>query len=151
MQRPLQQRVRWLIMVAIGCVSGCNQSDLFPTSPAAGIVKLNGQPLPGAHVWLVPKSKVHTDAKTVVRPQGMTGSDGKFVLTTYLQNDGAPIGEYDAIVLHGDNDPDADPTANTKPAKTAFVPMRYKDVKTSGLLVTIKDGENDIPLELKSR
>lgn len=141
----------FLAILTLSFFTGCGQSDLFPTSPASGFVKLNGQPLIGAHVWLIPKSKEHNDATTVVRPQGMTSDDGKFVLTTYLQNDGAPIGEYDAIVLHGNNDPDVEQPKEVKTVKTPNVPMHYKDAKTSGLVVKIKKGENVIPLELKSR
>ena len=74
------------------------------------------------------------------------------MLTTYVQNDGAPAGEYDAIVLHGDNDPDAAAEeSNAKSTKVA-VPMKYKDAKTSGLPITIKKvGPNVISLELKTK
>ena len=95
------------VLIAIGTISGCGSNDQFGTFKAEGTVTLNGKPLSDAHVWLLPKEKNHQEAVLVVRPQGRTGRDGKFVLTTYLQDDGAPAGEYDAIVLHGENDPDA--------------------------------------------
>ncbi len=140
------------VFLAIGFLSGCGSNDQFGTFKAAGTVSLNGKPLSDAHVWLLPREKNHQDATLVVRPQGRTGLDGKFVLTTYLQDDGAPEGEYDAIVLHGENDPDAAAVdAKAKTGKIA-VPMKYKDAKTSGLSVTIKKGEaNAIPLELKTK
>ena len=96
-----------LVLFSLGTLSGCGSNDQFDTFKAEGTVTLNDKPLDDAHVWLLPKAKNHQDADLVVRPQGRTGSDGKFKLTTYLQDDGAPEGEYDAIVLHGDNDPDA--------------------------------------------
>ena len=67
-------------------------------------------------------------------------------------HDGAPEGEYDAIVLHGANDPDDGDEEPQAPTKKIAVPMKYKDAKTSGLLVTIKKGEtNALPLNLKTK
>jgi hypothetical protein len=141
-----------LALFSIATLSGCGSSDQFGTFSAEGTVTLNGKPLSDAHVWLMPKQKNYLEAELVVRPQGRTGRDGKFVLTTYLQDDGAPEGEYDAIVLHGENDPDAaSENAVAKTGKIA-VPMKYKDAKTSGLLVTIQKGEaNAIQLDLKTK
>lgn len=140
-----------IVLVVVGTLSGCGSTDQFGTYKTEGTVTLNGKPLSDAHVWLLPKEKSHQDASLVVRPQGRTGRDGKFALTTYYQEDGAPAGEYDAIVLHGENDPDA--AAEDSKAKTvrAAVPMKYKDAKTSGLLVSIKNGPNVIPLDLKTK
>jgi len=141
-----------LVITLIGALAGCGSNDQFGTFKADGTVTLNGKPLGDAHVWLLPKETAHKEAILVVRPQGRTTVDGKFILTTYLQNDGAPAGEYDAIVLHGDNDPDAAAEeSNAKSTKVA-VPMKYKEAKTSGLPVTIKkDGPNVISLELKTK
>jgi len=141
-----------IVVVSICTFSGCNPSDQFGTIKAEGTVTLNGQPLSDAHVWLLPKAKTHQEATLVVRPQGRTGLDGKFVLTTYYQDDGAPVGEYDAVVLHGENDPDAAAEESKSKTKSVAVPMKYKDAKTSGLQVIIKNGEmNAIPLDLKSK
>jgi len=139
-------------LFSLGTLSGCGSNDQFDTFKAEGTVTLNDKPLVDAHVWLLPKAKNHQDAVLVVRPQGRTGSDGKFKLTTYLQDDGAPEGEYDAIVLHGANDPDDGDEEPQAPTKKIAVPMKYKDAKTSGLLVTIKKGEtNALPLNLKTK
>lgn len=141
-----------LSLVMIAFITGCESSDQFETFKAEGNVTLNGKPLADAHVWLVPREKPHQDAIVVVRPQGRTGQDGKFVLTTYLQNDGAPEGQYDAIILHGANDPDAAPEESSMKPTRNSVPMKYKDAKTSGLLITIKNGtDNVIPLDLKTK
>ena len=141
-----------LALFSIATLTGCGSSDQFGTFKAEGTVTLNDKPLSDAHVWLLPKEKPLQDATLVVRPQGRTGRDGKFVLTTYLQDDGAPAGEYDAIVLHGANDPDAGDEEPKAPTNKIAVPMKYKDAKTSGLLVTIKKGEaNVLPLNLKTK
>ncbi len=141
-----------MVFVSLVTLFGCDSNDRFGTFKTEGMVTLNGKPLSDAHVWLLPKGKNHQDAELVVRPQGRTGRDGKFVLTTYLQDDGAPAGEYDAIVLHGENDPDASSEDATAKTGKIAVPMKYKDAKTSGLLVTIKKGDaNVIPLDLKTK
>ena len=141
-----------MVFVLIGTLSGCGSNEQFRTCKTEGTVTLNGKPLSDAHVWLLPKEKPHQDATLVVRPQGRTGLDGRFVLTTYYQDDGAPVGEYDAIVLHGENDPDAAVEESKAKNARAAVPMKYKDAKTSGLLVSIKKGaDNIIPLDLRTK
>lgn len=141
-----------LLFISLGTLAGCESKDQFKTFKAEGTVTLNGKALSDAHVWLLPNEAAYKEAQVVVRPQGRTGVDGKFVLTTYLQNDGAPVGEYSAIVLHGDNDPDAASEGPIAKTGKVAVPMKYKDAKTSGLLVTIKqDDVNVIPLELKTK
>ena len=116
---------------------------------------LDGTPLAGAQVWLLPKSPEHLNAPVIIRPQGVTDAEGKFVLTTYYKDDGAPKGEFDIIVLFGDVDPDAETSQPTskggKKSKGPIVPHKYKDASTSGLSTTIKSSDNGIILELKSK
>ena len=63
--------------------------------------------------------------------------------------------EFDIIVLHGEVDPDGDSaTPKSKAGKKnrgPVIPHKYKDGKTSGLSATIKSGENNITLDLKSK
>lgn len=141
-----------MVLVFAATLLGCGTKDQFGTYKVDGTVTLNGKPLSDAHVWLLPREKNHQDATLIVRPQGRTNREGRFVLTTYYQDDGAPSGEYDAIVLHGENDPDAAAEDSKAVNARATVPMKYKDAKTSGLLVTIKNGpSNVIPLDLKTK
>ena len=142
----------WMTLL---CVAGCGGKGVYPTQPAGGVVTFDGAPLEGARVWLLPKSAEFLNAPVLVRPQGLTGADGKFVLTTYYTDDGAPAGEFDIIVLHGEVDPDGDSaTPKSKAGKKnrgPVIPHKYKDGKTSGLSATIKSGENNITLDLKSK
>lgn len=135
--------------------TGCGAKDIYPTFAATGIVKLDGVPLAGAQVWLLPKSQEHLKAPILVRPQGIADGDGKFVLTTYYKDDGAPGGEFDIIVLMGDADPDGETTQpktkGRKKGRGSAVPHKYTDAKNSGLSATIKSSSNEIILELKSK
>jgi hypothetical protein len=143
---------RFGAVLLFAALAGCGDKSQFKTYSAEGTVTLNGNPLAGAHVWLLPKNTEHQNAQIVVRPQGTTNSEGKFTLTTYYQNDGAPLGEYDVIVLHGDIDPDADSgESKGKKSKKPIVPHKYKDAKTSGLSTTVASGDNHIKLELTTK
>jgi hypothetical protein len=80
----------------------------------------------------------------VVKPRGKVGADGKFALTTYDGNDGAPAGEYKVTVelwLSSGRD-DAAPTNR--------LPIRYANPDTSGLTATVNAGATELqPFALK--
>ncbi|GIW99923.1 MAG: hypothetical protein KatS3mg111_3256 [Pirellulaceae bacterium] len=85
----LHSGVRWWlvpVLVLMG-LSGCG-GDKLPTVPVSGVVTLDGKPLEGATVTFVPQSP---GARTA---SALTGSDGRFVLTTVKGGDGAVPGTY---------------------------------------------------------
>ena len=118
--------------------------------PARGKILLDGQPLAGAEVWLLPTSGELLHTNPPVRPFAKTEADGTFTLTTYVVGDGAPLGTYKARVIcerrvratqpraAGDDD-------NDGPGLRNILPSKYADPETSGLSVTIQAGENLLP------
>ncbi|MBY0455922.1 MAG: DUF4198 domain-containing protein [Gemmataceae bacterium] len=150
-----------LLVVCLAAL-GCGDNGRLPTRPVSGKVTLDGQPLAGAEVWLVPtdaNTAVKT-AKITVRPYAKTKADGTFALTSYLPDDGAPDGPYAVmVVLEGAaanteeeraNDTPADPKAARK-ARRPFFPRKYTDPTTSGLSFAVGDGPNQLDLDLKSK
>jgi hypothetical protein len=125
-------------------ISGCGSDGLpiQPTHSTKGSVTLNGKPVENVTVVLQP---VDIKAfKMNERPQGKTNAQGEFTIFTYKEGDGAPAGEYKAgvalIVLNDSGDD------QVKREKTAtFIPYKYQKPETSGLIVTIKAGANQIP------
>ncbi|MCA9077249.1 MAG: hypothetical protein KDA93_19640 [Planctomycetaceae bacterium] len=82
-----------------------NQKDVVPVT---GTVHVDGAPEAGVDVRLVPHP-FPADRKVPLVMKGRTGADGKFQITTYYQNDGAPVGEY-GVLFEKDLTPAADPT-----------------------------------------
>jgi len=139
-------------MLALCTALGCNSSgrNLPKTVPAQGVVTLDGKPVDGAQVVLVPAGQGTTGASAV------TNSSGRFSLRAYDEKDGAIPGEYKVQVSKTIQ-------VNVTGAKGSLdggdpvrfeyaVPAKYTGFKTSGLTVTIPDtGNRDINLTLTSK
>jgi hypothetical protein len=111
------------------------------TYPARGIVYHDGAPVVGAQVVL---SLIDDKTMRVIRAaDALTEGDGSFVLSTYTANDGAPAGTFTATVVL--RRPLMTPDGKAGPN---LLPARYASTTTSGLKVEIKEGDNQIRLEL---
>src|SRR5436305_14453351 len=75
-----------VLLSAYGC--GSSGHNLPKTVPATGVVTLDGKPVDGAQVVLVPAGQEITGAS------GVTDSSGRFSLRAYPEKDGAIPGEY---------------------------------------------------------
>lgn len=133
------------LLSVLGCGSG--GGNLPKTVPASGIVTLDGKPVDGAQVVLVPANEGMTGAT------GVTDASGHFSLRAYPQKDGAIPGEYKAQVsktievkLKGSVD------GGDAVRFDYGVPGKYTTADKSGLKVTIPDsGNRDIQLALSSK
>jgi hypothetical protein len=145
----------------LGCMTGCGPDDgSLPTRPVSGKVTLDGKPVGGAEIWLVPADSNATvkNAKLTIRPYAKTKADGTFVITSYYVDDGAPLGDYTIMVIvEGAADSEEarendTPTERKGKGKRGIsFPAKYRNPATSGLTVTVKDGPNTLDLELKSK
>lgn len=130
------------------------------TEEVEGVVKLDGQPVPDAQVTFVPvKDGVGLPAT------GMTNSEGKYRLTAQGSGDrgqagaGTLPGEYYVGVVK-DSIPSI-PTSEeavgpgkTRPSGgelTHVVPQKFNVPQNSGIKQVVKEGKNDIPIELTSK
>ena len=148
------KRAECLLLLAFALIPflGCgpNTSHLPKTVPASGVVTLDGKPVEGAQVVIVPAIEGVTGAF------GTTDSGGKFTLRAFQEKDGAIPGDYKVQVsktvevkLKGA----AGSLDGGDPVRFDYgVPPKYTGVKTSGLSVTIPDtGIRDINLALSSK
>lgn len=143
----------WVVML------GCGDGDRLPTAPVTGKVLFDGKPLAKAEIWLVPTSEAVKSAKITIRPYARTNDEGAFTMTSYLVDDGAPLGDYAVMVLPAlpkagtEEELATDTPAEGQPqAKLAApFPRKYSDPTTSGLTFTVKEGSNEMNLDLKSR
>lgn len=134
-----------LIALAVGAAS-CSKKD--ERNPVTGKVLYKGDPIKGAVVTFHPKGE--TDP-AVHRPNGMTGDDGAFALSSGL-GEGAAVGEYVVTIYW--------PKASEQPAKKFSTepppdPVdgldgRYADMNKSTILVEVKSGKNNLePFKLE--
>jgi hypothetical protein len=106
--------------------------------PAAGIVTLDGQPLAGGFIRLVPAAS---------RPAtGEIGPDGRFTLGTFAAADGCVPGTHGVEVIGPL--PGGGETSAAVPAPTVTVPARYRDAQTSGITITITGPTRDLTIPL---
>lgn len=137
-----------VLLAAVGC--GPSTSHLPKTVPAAGVVTLDGKPVDGAQVVLVPAGDASTGA------YGTTDTSGKFSLRAFAEKDGAIPGDYRVQVsktIEVRLDGPKGSLDGGDPVRFDYgVPAKYTGVKTSGLTITIPDtGIRDINLALSSK
>ena len=110
-------------------------TDKVPVHPAQGKATFDGKPMANATVFLHPTGVKNPDYP---RPRGLVREDGTFTLGTYTKDDGAPAGEYAVTVQWLRKLPGRDLPASV-------LPPRYAKPETSGLVVRIEAGDNNLP------
>ena len=84
-----------LLPVAVLVVCGCeSEPGPVPVYPVSGQVLYAGKPAAGVHVYF----NAAGGTPTPVNPHAVTGPDGKFTLSTYADEDGAPEGSYQVLM-----------------------------------------------------
>lgn len=128
-----------LCLSAISC--GRNPYGDHPPHPVSGRVLVNGRPADGADVAFF-----HVDnwgEKTIV-PVARTDEDGRFALSTYEVEDGAPVGKYQVEITW----PAYRRGRDIGPDR---LDNKYARRATSGLAVTIDENTRELPpFELKA-
>jgi 5-hydroxyisourate hydrolase-like protein (transthyretin family) len=116
---------------------------LLATHPVSGAVTLDGQPVAGATVTFY---RFNAETKQWANTaDALTDATGAFQLSTYTRSDGCPAGEYAVTVaITGRGYYDGEPRKNTLPA-------RYATPANTPLKVTVKEGTNDVNLDLLSK
>ena len=88
-------------ILTAGCSDGIKE---FPCAQVSGIVTCDGQPVREAQVFFAPK--MSGQSAEVGKPGfSWTGDDGRFVLSTYGNEDGAVIGAHMVRVTTGSKYP----------------------------------------------
>lgn len=124
---------------AIGCsASGPAPADPKKVVPVSGTVHVNGEPQAGVKVRLVP-IPFPADGRVTLVTIGRTDAEGKFKLTTYYQDDGAPVGDFGLTFEF-----DKNPSGSTKD----FFKGKYSDRRNPQQKLTVKGDEESIELPL---
>lgn len=120
-------------------LSGCGaQSDRLPVQPVSGTVTFKGKPLSNALVAFHP---VDNSDPRATACRATSDANGKFTLSTYDANDGAPAGEYKVTVecykLKGSG-------TSLEPGPN-FLPVKYSRPATTKLTVRVEEGAPNSP------
>lgn len=145
---PVRAMVGLLALMVV--LTGCNMGPTL--HPVSGTVTYNDKPVEGASVVLIP-----TEGPLVIGTP--TDAAGKFTVMTDGQP-GAPAGTYKVTVNKQSaaagmpTNPTPEDMAKMGQAGQAVVappelPVKYSVPESTDLSVTIKAGENDVPLVLK--
>ena len=131
------------LMPAVVLLAGCSGSDNGPivVHPVAGKVIYDGKPAAGVVVTLIPN-----DAPMVPRipqnPHAVTGSDGRFSISTFAEGDGAAEGGYQ-IVLSWPG-PTEENSESDEEMDTDRL-MGWYDGTHSNFGIRVQAGQNEVP------
>jgi hypothetical protein len=127
---------RFLALCLCLCLVSCGKSPYgdHPPYPASGQVLVNGEPAAEAVVALYHDGEW---GPRTIMPQGWTDADGRFVLSTYGVNDGAPAGDYKVSIEW--------PAWKKKTLGPDKLGSKFADADTSGLTAHIEKGANELP------
>lgn len=140
--------------ICLTSTAGCGKPARVKVAPVNGKVTYRGQGVPHATVIFFPGDDVVDKAKKM-RPFASTDSQGNFELETYVDGDGAPLGTYRVCIVAVSTAPAAKPNKDRRPgdestpsapaiAIPAEVTKKYGSVDSSGIQVTVQDGENNL-------
>ncbi len=132
-------------MMSLVALGGCNKSGV-KCYPVHGVVHVNGQPADGVRVMFVPVSPTPDQKKL---PIGLTDSEGKFSLTTFTQDDGAPAGEYKVTAQWFGNTTDKFGRATV--GDTDKLENRYVDPQKSDIKAKVEGATDLPPFEFKTK
>lgn len=134
-----------LVVVAIGCGGQPPGPAKLKTVPVAGVVTYQGKPVAEASISLQ-----HVEGKATAL--GKSDATGRFTLSTYEKQDGAPPGKYKVMVAVS-TVKEISPGVLAPEPPGGFkspIPIKYANPDTSGLVIEIKaEGKNDLTLDLK--
>lgn len=136
-----------LAFTILGC--GGPKSDM-PFAPVEALVLLDGQPVEGATVTLVPVREGAASATGTTDPSGRA----KLAVLVPGQN---VEGEYYVGVVKSvvatrteEEEPATSDQPSPEPQVEHIVPPRYNDPKRSGIRVTVAPGQKEVRIELTS-
>jgi len=131
-----------VILGFAGLLATSCSSDRKTVHPARGkVVDAAGKPVAGATLIFHPLDD-KDDARH--KPAATTDAEGNYALTTYVQDDGAPAGDYAVTVEWRPI-----PKSPMEPEQPDRLKGRFRDPKSSPFKATIKQGTNELrPIQL---
>ncbi len=135
-----------ILLATFACAfaAGCSRNNHTPVYPVQGQILLNGKPLSEAIVTFHPQG----NAPAEPLPSAHTDAEGRFKLTSFATDDGAPEGDYAISLVCFRTHPIR---KGSEGDATNIVPPRYANAATSKLTATVVRGPNELPpLQVKT-
>ncbi|HWL08764.1 MAG TPA: hypothetical protein VNQ76_10180 [Planctomicrobium sp.] len=130
------------MMSLCGCYAKSRPADRPVTSPTSGVVTYKGKAIQNAQISFFPEGDGEAGA-------AVSGSAGRFTVSTYERNDGAVIGQHVVTV----NVPPSEPVVpgfEQEARRVSPIPVKYLDRATSPIKIEVKSGvANDFELTLE--
>jgi hypothetical protein len=126
------------VALAAAFTIGCG-SARPPLVPVAGVVTLDGRPVSGGAVRVIPQN-----ARAAT---GTIGPDGRFTLGTFAEADGCVVGTHVVEVMPP---PSGGDERSPPPAKPVDFPTRYISAGTSGLTITVTGPTTNLVITLST-
>lgn len=83
------------LLLAVVCLSGCNDFEKFPLAPVQGIVLCEDKPVPFVQVYFHPMRTEGTSVIVGKPGVAITDENGAFSISTYKPGDGAVIAKHE--------------------------------------------------------
>jgi hypothetical protein len=141
------------LFLGLNSTLGCGGEDRLEVAPVHGRIVYKGKGVPRATVIFFPEGET-ANVLGRMRPFAYSDDEGNFNIKTYVEGDGAPPGEYRISVIapfvsRVKQARSKDGRGGPEDAQSAVaLPMalseKYANVETSGLKVTIQEGENKL-------
>lgn len=136
-----------LLIVLTGCSGGAKQAE---TGKVSGKVTHEGKPVEAGSITFAPiTTGASADTGVATKPAGgAIKSDGSYVLTTYLDGDGAIVGRHKVTFFP--TPPQTPVESGTEPGKHDEAPAvsPYRGLMPKEAEVEVKAGANEINIEL---
>ncbi|MCA9027788.1 MAG: hypothetical protein KDA86_21445 [Planctomycetaceae bacterium] len=130
-----------LIPVVAGCGSQQPQAEL---APAAGVVKINGEPAANILVQFLPQVAEEAPGPTST---GVTSEDGTFEMTTVDGKDGAVVGWCKVVLVDMDEERPAQGVPLTRPPR---LPANYSVLSPRTMEVEVKPASEPFIIDVRS-
>lgn len=117
---------------------GCGKENnvVIQTHKISGRVLYDNKAAEGVAIYLGPIAAPRVPA-IPANPHGITDKQGRFTISTYGEEDGAPLGKYQLMMMWVDE--------NSKLESKTERFYGWYDSVNSKIMVQIKEGENEIP------
>jgi hypothetical protein len=135
----------WLVFALVAIVFlGCGGGRRETLGKVSGRVTLRSAPAyPSVVIFVNQQQGIHTTA--------IVGEDGQYSVKL-ARGDGLPLGTYQVAVTPGPGKAPSftpGPPIRVDSSKYPKIPKTYQDPKTSGLTLTVKEGDNPFNIEMK--
>jgi hypothetical protein len=126
-------RLAGIFLLVVMTGAGCDREKF--AGPVTGKVTYNGSPVTAGNLNFVSTTGAAASSKI--------DASGNFSIDEPLQ-----AGEYKVFISPPVQEPSAPGTKPTTPFKFV-VPEKFREPNSSGVIVTVKGGKNEIPVQFK--